>query len=880
MTSEGDREPLEQPGFNATVLDAIGAMVVVIDRNGSIVYVNRSCRQLTGYSMDEMKGQLWDHFAISEEADAVRAMFQSLAAGQVPGTHENHWLIRRAEPRLFTWSYSAFLDGNGRAEYLIGTGTDVTEQRRTEWELRDIEERFRKLTENISEVFFVRDLGKESKFYVSPGYENIWGRSAQALREDPEDFINGVHPDDRERVIAAYRGQTLDCPFNEEYRIVRPDGGLRWISARTFPIINEIGEFYRVAGIAEDITERKQSEQALRDSEARLHQIIDLVPHMIFVKDWDGRFLLVNKAKADAYGMTVEQLTGRYQREMLVSSVSAEKMLADDRDVIASGQTKHIAEESFVDAAGCERILETIKVPYVISGSDRAAVLGVAADISERRRMAQKLADEAERYRLVVNTLAEAVVLIGADGRYRAGNASAARIVGVESGELVGRPFFPQTGLRRIDENGQHFPLERHPIAVTLRTGRPFSNVIMGLVREDDSVLWLSINTRPTFRGVDPAPDAVVVSLMDITAQKAAEAALATSEERLRQAVRVSGLGIIDHDHRTGDIYRSPEQRAMYGLGLSEAFGLPEFLAMVHPEDSAAVAAAIKSAHNPASDGGWDMEFRILRRDGTTRWIRSRSQTVFEGEGVGRHPVRTIGAVLDITEQKEDEGLRLQQAIENRETLIREVHHRIKNNLQGMIGLLRQEVVERPELQPAIERAIHRMRAVALVHGLEGQSADKAIGLREVLRESVQGMGGATATSLVLDLNVTNRWTALLSQGEAVAIALVINELLMNAVKHSEPGEGACEIAMTTRSDHVAVTLINPGGLPADFDYANGQGTGTGLGLVKALLPRSGACLSFRAFDNQVLAELSLFPPIVTIVENTEINDFNTVLNG
>ena len=874
MTSEGDREPMEQPGFNATVLDAIGAMVVVIDQNGSIVYANRACRQLTGYGMDEMKGQLWDRFAIPEEAEAARAVFRSLTAGQVPSTHENHWLIRCGAPRLFAWSYTALLDGDGGGKYVIGTGTDMTEQRRNERALSDVEERFRKLTENIPEVFFVRDLGKKNNFYVSPRYETIWGRSAQAMLEDPEDFINGVHPDDRERVIAAYRGQTLDSPFNEEYRVVRPDGGLRWIHARTYPIFNEAGEFYRVACVAEDITERKHSEQALRDSESRLRQIVDLVPHMIFAKDWDGRFLLVNKAKADAYGMTVEQLTGRYQRELLAGSASTAQIQADDREVMASGRRKRIAEETFVDVAGNERILETIKVPYVISDGDGPAVLGVAADITERRRMAQELADEAERYRLVVNTLAEAVVLIGADGRFLAGNASAARIVGVEPDNLVGRPFFPQSRLRRIDGNGQAFPLERHPIAMTLRTGQAFTDVVMGLVREDDTVLWLSINTRPTFRGGDPTPDAAVVSLMDITAQRNAESALATSEERLRQAVRVSGLGILDHDHRTGEIYRSPEQRAIYGLGPSEALGISDFLTMVHPEDSAAVAAAFKRAHDPASDGDWDMEYRILRRDGAIRWMRSRAHTFFEGEGAARHPVRTIGAVLDITEQKEGEALRLRQSIDYRETLISEVHHRIKNNLQGMIGLLRQEVAERPELRPAIERAIHRMRAVALVHGLEGQSSDKEIGLRDVLRESVQGMSGTTPASLVLDLNVTDRWIARLAPGEAVAVALVINELLTNAVKHSEPRSGSCEITLTTRSDRVTVILVNAGGLPADFDYANSHGIGTGLGLTKALLPRSGAGLCVRAFDDQVRVELNLFPPVVSIREKTEVGSY------
>ncbi|UCD23808.1 MAG: PAS domain S-box protein [Gemmatimonadota bacterium] len=131
-------------------------------------------------------------------------------------------------------------------------------------------------------------------------------------------------------------------------------------------------------------SERDRIEAALKESEARLRQIIDLVPHMIFVKDWHGRFLLANKTVADAYGTTVAKLTGTRHSEHHADEDELKHMLSDDQEVITEGVPKFIPEESFVDARGKQRLLQTIKIPFSLSGMDQRAVLGVALDITER----------------------------------------------------------------------------------------------------------------------------------------------------------------------------------------------------------------------------------------------------------------------------------------------------------------------------------------------------------------------------------------------------------------------------------------------------------------------------------------------------------------
>jgi two-component system, cell cycle sensor histidine kinase and response regulator CckA len=132
--------------------------------------------------------------------------------------------------------------------------------------LRESEERFRQLAENISEVFWMTDPAKREMLYVSPAYETIWGRSCKSLMERPHSFFDAIHPDDRPRVLASIQANS-DTPYELEYRIARPDRSVRWIRDRAFPVRDAGGLVIRTAGVAEDVTEKRQLETQLRQSQ-------------------------------------------------------------------------------------------------------------------------------------------------------------------------------------------------------------------------------------------------------------------------------------------------------------------------------------------------------------------------------------------------------------------------------------------------------------------------------------------------------------------------------------------------------------------------------------------------------------------------------------
>ncbi|HEY9835710.1 MAG TPA: PAS domain-containing protein, partial [Vampirovibrionales bacterium] len=151
--------------------------------------------------------------------------------------------------------------------------------------LENTQEQFRQIAENIDRLIWMTDIQKTQIFYVSPQYEQMWGRSLESLYQQPSSFLEGVHPEDRDRVRTALAKQSSG-EYHEEYRTVHSDGTIRWVRSRAFPIRdNRTGEVYRVAGIVEDITERKQIEQEFLYANERYQRASSAVNCVIY--DWD-----------------------------------------------------------------------------------------------------------------------------------------------------------------------------------------------------------------------------------------------------------------------------------------------------------------------------------------------------------------------------------------------------------------------------------------------------------------------------------------------------------------------------------------------------------------------------------------------------------------
>lgn len=182
------------------------------------------------------------------------------------------------------------------------------------------EEKFRQLAENIQNVFWIYHLKKNKFLYISPAYEKIWGRTYQPLSCSFQFWLEAIHPNDRNRVQSSFLDNIIQGNYDEEYRIVRPDGTIRWIRDRGFPVKNDLGKVYRVTGIAEDISDRKQVELALFERERELktsenlfRTLSECSPIGIFMIDAGGQCNYINPRCQAIVGFTLaEALSGKW----------------------------------------------------------------------------------------------------------------------------------------------------------------------------------------------------------------------------------------------------------------------------------------------------------------------------------------------------------------------------------------------------------------------------------------------------------------------------------------------------------------------------------------------------------------------------------------
>jgi two-component system cell cycle sensor histidine kinase/response regulator CckA len=245
-----------------------------------------------------------------------------------------------------------------------------------------------------------------------------------------------------------------------------------------------------------------------------------------------------------------------------------------------------------------------------------------------------------------LDAMPDAAVLIEGEKRIVFGNSKAAELFGVPRAELDDLPL--ASALKGRD-----------PIATAdgAPPSQPASSRRAGteswtLRRADGRLVPVEVSRSDVILDGRPRSLAVV---RDVSDRKRAEDELRKSEQRLAQAVRVSEIGIFDHDHSSDTHYWTPRQYAMYGWPPDEPVRVPTFLARLHADDREAIGVAIRSAHDPKGDGSFDVEHRIIRADGEIRWVSTRSLTFFAGDGESRHAIRTVGASLDFTDRKHAE---------------------------------------------------------------------------------------------------------------------------------------------------------------------------------------------------------------------------------
>ena len=262
-------------------------------------------------------------------------------------------------------------------------------------EITEREERFRQIAENVREVFFVISAKTDEILYISPTYEKVWGRTCQSLYEDPQSWLFAIHPEDSFKALATIETQfRTGDDFEEEYRIIRPDESICWVRVRAFPVRDAMGKVNRFVGIAEDITKRKEAEDALKESEEQFRLTFEMAPIGMAVSTLNSKLKRVNQALCDFLGYSESELLGvsfaqiSHPEDWQIHHNLEQKLIEGE-------ELDFQVEQRFIARDG--RIVDTLLKVVVIRDAEGEPLHfnNQIVDISDRKSMEKQLLHDA-----------------------------------------------------------------------------------------------------------------------------------------------------------------------------------------------------------------------------------------------------------------------------------------------------------------------------------------------------------------------------------------------------------------------------------------------------------------------------------------------------
>lgn len=457
----------------------------------------------------------------------------------------------------------------------------------------------------------------------------------------------------------------------------------------------------------------------------------------------------------------------------------------------------------------------------------------------------------------ILNSLAAEIAVLDETGVIRAVNEPWLRF-SIENSSLPGGPA-PNTGIganylqacRAADGGpGSEGATKAHDGIKAVLEGREPAFNLEYPCHSADTQRWYTMIVMPLGYGKN---DGVVITHTDITPIKQAEESLRIAAVAFECQ---EGILVMDAQWRILQMNRGFSRITGYLPG--DAIGRPPAFLRPPGQSSHFYGNVWSEVHRT---GSWQGELVHRRKSGEEfpGWLTVTA--VSNDEGVTTHYVSTL---TDTTDRHNQEQLRLEAEKAQRDALVREVHHRIKNNLQGITGVLRLFAQSHPETAEPMSQAISQVRSLAVLHGLQGRTPTETVRLCELIKAIATDAQSVWQTPINVDVPVSGQ-PCVITDSEAVPIALILNELIVNAVKHGGKAHGYVTIGLArdTHRDTVEVAVRNCGKLPADISQSSANRNGLGMLLVQSLMPPKGAHLASEQSGDEVVTRLRLSAPVI-----------------
>jgi PAS domain S-box-containing protein len=797
------------------------------------LYVNRTYEKIWGHTVESLYANphSWLEAIHPEDRGRVSDFLQRLTRGEAVDDLEYRIVRPDGSTRWIAARGYPIFDAQGRVYRIVSSASDVTERKRAEEQLRR-EQSLLAMAQRMARMGVWSWNPSSSDMFGSEEFYRIFGINPDKTRLTREIFLECIHPEDRSRyeseihaAVAERRNWELD------YRIVLPDASFKYVHAIGTPVFNKSGDILEFVGTTLDITERKRAEQELRQAQERIRAILENSPNLIFLKDTEGQYLLVNREFERALRVSQEQIKGKTDEEVFPPEQVA-VFRANDLKVLRAGVAMEF-EEIAIQVDGPHTSI-VHKFPLFDAHGNIYATGGVATDITQRKRAEEARRQSEEQYRTVVETATDAVISIDEVSQILFVNPATTRIFGYDSSELIGRSLtilMPE------------FMRELHKVAIEryLATGQRHMNwqgvELIGL-RKNGEEFPVEVSFGEIVR---EGCHIFTGFIRNITDRKRAEEALRLSEREQRQTVtqlererarlveaqEVAKMGSWEAELQTLNVSWSEQTHRIFETDPSCFHPTrPKFREFIHAEDRARVDAAFVASLDKLSP--CTVEYRIVMPDGRIKILEERWQAFHDEEG---KPVRVAGTCRDITERvrAEEELQRLSGRLlrfqdEERRKIARDLHDSTGQDLVAlatMLGQLRDSV---PSSQRKPRRLLAECKALAdqcirevrtLSYLLHPPVLDQA-GLGDAILDYVKGFSKRSGIQVELDLSPR---LGRMERNVELALFRVVQESLTNIQRHS--GSQRAKIRIDRNSD---LTLeISDHGLGAPATVQGGK---------------------------------------------------------
>lgn len=666
--------------------------------------------------------------------------------------------------------------------------------------LHESEERFRQLAENLEDVVWIADRELTRVLYINPAYEKIFGRSSQGLYTDLPSWLDAVHPDDRDLV-----NQTLEKQRNSEYvpleyRIVRPDGSIRWILRRAFPIRNQNGDIYRVAGLSQDITERKRVQDELRKSEEEL-RLFNLATNDMF---WNWDFSTGNVVRSTGF----KRVFG-YAEPEIDPPISwwEDRLHPEDRqrviDAIQSavqrGEKACTYEYRFRRRDGSYATISDRA--YIVRDELGNAVraIGAMKDITERKEAEEALRESEERYRDLVENSRELICTHDLNGLVLSANPAAAAALGYELDEYVGKKTIRDILLPEV-----HHQFDEY--MARLRKDGATSGIMLVQTKSGETRMWEYYNSLRT-EGV--AAPIVRGMARDITEERRARKALRQSEERYRELFENSRDAIYLHDMSGRYLSINSAAEELSGYSRDEILG-KNFTDFVSAEFLPDIQENF--VKKLGTEGATMYELEVITKGGKRVPVEVSSRMLYKEDA----PVGVQGTIRDISERKKTQAIlreysrRLVEAQEmERKKIARELHDDIGQILTAVRISLQStqrtcQIADSPRIDDnivVIDEALKRVRELSLE--LRPALLDD-LGLAAALRWYLKRYCERTAIQGEVDSNFDDDMR--LPRKLETACFRISQEALTNVARHAEASQVRISLDRTEHEFRLSIS--------------------------------------------------------------------------